>query len=338
MRRSKWLIFIIVTCVGIGGGLWLSAGVRAGIPLGLLRLSETNEVCDAEPQVASNADGSWIASVWVRGKLVDQSCVYRNRAALSWATETGALSAWHEPVVLPLPGGACAVHTDVSLAGTTAHVVTTYWSPCDASNADSAIRYYQCNLVAGTCTAMGDAVYQLGFLDRRISEVKVELDGQNRPQVVYTAGQHSLAQGDIFYTRYTGTSWSAPIKVSTGPKVDGFFRPALAVSDGRAHFVWERHRNTVEGRSRGDVQYRYCEVETGVCAPELPISFLYPDEYTDETTYPLPAITARDGHVFIAWNVCADVNTNPPCEEFKLLYARSNDNGLIIIKAFGSRF
>ena len=33
-----------------------------------------------------------------------------------------------------------------------------------------------------------------------------------------------------FIPGYTDTSWSAPIKVSTGPKVDGFYRPAIAES------------------------------------------------------------------------------------------------------------
>ena len=91
--------------------------------------------------------------------------------------------------------------------------------------------------------------------------------------------------------------------------------------------MWQRHRDYVDGlgrlRQRGDVRYLYCE-ETGDCG----IPLIYPSPITLlETTYPVPNVAARGDRVILTWNLCADVDNNPPCEKFYLVYARSDSNG-----------
>ncbi len=242
-----------------------------------------------------------------------------------WATETGDLSDWSPEVELPLPSGACAVHADAAVAGTTAHVIVSYWAPCNASDASSGINHYMCALDSGECALSEVAVTQAGSANLRLSDARIALDTEGSPHIAYARGTHGLAAGDILYTRWTGTVWSSPVIVSTGDKIDGFYRPAIAAGGERIHIVWERHRN--DGlRARGDVQYRYCTANTGQCQSGLPMTFVYPVALL-ESAYPMPAVAAHGDRVVTVWTVCADVDTNAPCNSFYLLYARSNNGG-----------
>ncbi len=305
--------------------LWFVVTVWAAFPLSPMRLSASSDVCDFEPRAAISADGQWLATAWIKGNMFNQGCISRGQALLRWGNEGAAQTNWSMPQTLSLPSDACAIHTDVALDGTTAHLAVSYWSPCDAVTANSALRYYTCNLLTGACTSGSDAVYQEGASGKRISDARIVLDTQSRPHIIYAQGTHALTDGDILSTRLNGGSWTAPVIVATGTKIGGFYRPVAAASGGRIHIAWERHRND-GNRSRGDVQYRYYNEDTGEFGTQR--TFLYPDASLDETTYPLPALAARDGTVLLVWNVCADVNINFPCEKFYLLYVRSNDNGL----------
>jgi len=325
MRKHWWGWLIVLLIAG-----WISgatAALTAWVHLPV-RLSASTSVCDFEPRSALSSDGSWLASVWIQGRRVNKGCVNRGAAVLRWATTEEAQTGWSNPTLLPLPAGyvsGCFVHADVALNGNLAHLATTVWSPCDQTDADSAIAYYTCDLSAGTCSAATVVVAQAGSANLRFSDVRIALDSQNRPHIVYGRGEHSLAQSKIFYTRDLGSGWEAPLQISSNTETS--YRPSIAASNGRIHFVWENHRDYVDGlgrlRQNGDVRYRYC-AEAGTCG--MIMGYPSPTNLS-ETTYPVPSIAARDDRVILTWNVCADVDNNPPCEKFYLVYARSNNNG-----------
>lgn len=314
---------IILPAMMVGLLLLLFSSVRADFDLSIARLSDQDSTCDIEPRAAISDDGQWLAVVWINGlKKESGGCKSQGQAQIRWATETSGASGWQGPYTLPLPTGACAVHADVDVIGTTAHVVVSYWQPCEDPQADSHIGYFTCNLEAGACNAVGDAVSQDGSEGLRLFDARLAADAQGRLHLIYSKATHGLLASDIYYTRYTDGDWTSPVKVSTGEKYDGFYRPAAAVSGNRVHITWERHRNTGGTRYR-DVQHRYCETPTGACGP---LTTYYPCPGL-EATGALPTVAARHNRVMLAWNVCADIDPNPPCESFYLLYARSDDNG-----------
>jgi len=323
-KRWRWLVGIAVTVVALGGATWALA-VWIHLPV---RLSASAAVCDVESRTALSENGEWLASAWIQGRQVNNGCVGRGTVVIRWATTELSQTGWSNQTALPLPGGygtGCFVHTDVALNNNTAHVAATVWAPCNQMNADSVIAYYTCNLSTGVCSSATIVASQSGAENLRFSEAQIVLDSQNRPHIVYGRGDHSLAQGKLFYTRNLGTGWSTPLLISPGSETA--YRPSLAASNGRIHIVWENHRDYLDSHGRwrqnGDVRYRYCE-EAGTCGNITG----YPSPTTlVETTYPIPDIAARDDRVILTWNVCADVDSNPPCEEFYLVYARSNTNG-----------
>ncbi len=292
-------------------------------------LSAPTDVCDIEPRSAISADDGWMASVWIQGRKINNGCVSRGAAMLRWVTTDAAQTGWSNPVALALPtayASGCFVHTDIALAGSVAHIAATVWSPCEDMNANSAILHYTCNLATGACSPATVAMAQLGTAGLRLSDTRIVLDSLHRPHIVYGRAEHTLAQGRLFYIRNLGSGWSVnPVQLS--PTSENAYRPALAASNGRIHVVWQHHRDYVDGlgrlRQRGDVRYRNC-AEEGVCNPV--IGYPSPTALT-ETTYPVPNVAARGDRVILTWNVCADVDNNPPCESFYLIYVRSNTNG-----------
>ncbi|MEJ5312090.1 MAG: hypothetical protein WHX52_20170 [Anaerolineae bacterium] len=325
MHKWRWRIGIALTLAALYGVTHVLA-VWWHLPV---LLSTPTAVCDMEPRSAISADGNWLASVWIQGRKINNGCVNRGAAILRWVTTDAAQNGWSSPVTLALPAAyatGCFVHTDVALDGSTAHVAATVWSPCDNTNADSAILHYTCDLASGACSPATVAMAQLGAEGLRLSDTRIVLDSQNRPHIVYGRGDHTLAQGKLFYTRNLGSGWSVtPVQLS--PTSENAYRPSLAASNGRIHIAWQYHRDYIDTlgrlRQRGDVRYRYCE-EEGVCNPVIG----YPSPTTlVESTYPVPDIAARGDRVILTWNVCADVDNNPPCKSFYLVYVRSNTNG-----------
>lgn len=331
-QRIRWspspeprLLLVLALVSVLAGILFFGARVGADLWLGSLRLSTEEDTCAAEPRSAASADGNWLATTWIRRTSVSGGCTTGGAAVIRWATETGDMPDWSPEVELPLPLGACAIHADTAVTDTTAHVIVSYWTPCNASDASSGINHYTCAMDGGGCSLSEVAVTQPGSANLRLSDARIALDTEGRPHIAYARGTHGLAAGDILYTRWTGTAWSSPVIVSTGDKIDGFYRPAIAAAGGRIHIVWERHRND-DLRARGDVQYRYCTAGTGQCQSGLPLSFVYPVALL-EPAYPTPAVAAHGDRIVIVWTVCADVDTNAPCSSFYLLYARSDNGG-----------
>ncbi|HQE92672.1 MAG TPA: Ig-like domain-containing protein [Anaerolineae bacterium] len=320
-KHGRWWLILTVIVVTVLSGATAVLAAWLHLPA---RLSAATDVCDIEPRTVMSADGEWLASVWIKGRQVNDGCVSRGAAVLRWAGQNG----WSDPVRLTLPAGygnGCFVHADVALNGPIAHLVTTLWAPCDDVQANSLIAYYTCNLQTGVCSAGTGVTSQAGAENLRFSDARIVLDSQNLPHIVYGRGDHSLAQGKLFYTRNLGSGWETPLRISSDTEMS--YRPSLAASNGRIHIVWENHRDYTDGlgrpRQRGDVRYRYC-AEAGSCGSIIG----YPSPTTlDETTYPVPGIAAHGDRVILTWNVCADIDRNPPCEKFYLMYARSNANG-----------
>lgn len=320
---QRWATAAVIVTVLSGTTAVLAAWLHLPV-----RLSAVSDVCDLEPRTALSADGAWLASVWIKGRQINNGCVSRGAAVLRWVTTGPDQTGWSALTTLPLPSGysnGCFVHADIALNGSQAHLAATVWAPCDHTSANSAVVHYTCNLVTGVCSPGTVVVAQSGTGNLRFSDARIVLDGQNHPHIAYGRGDHWLAQSRLFYTRNLGSGWETPVQISSGTETS--YRPSLAASNGRIHIVWESHSDYTDHlgrlRQRGDVRYRYC-AEAGTCSTTL----YFPSPTTlEETTYPIPSIAARGDRVILAWNVCADIDSNPPCNKFYLVYARSDTNG-----------
>lgn len=323
-RHWRWWVGVVVILAALYGAV----GVLAAWVHLPARLSDEASVCDIEQRADLSADGHWLATVWIQGRKMGDGCVSRGPAVLRWATTEASQTGWSERLSLPLPGDystGCFVHADVALSGSQAYIAATVWAPCDNLNADSAIAYYTCDLQSGVCNPATIVTSELGSNNLRFSEAQIALDSLARPHIVYGRGTHALAEGKLYYTRNLGAGWITPRLVS--PPNENAYRPALAASNGRIHIVWERHRDYEDPQHRmrqiGDVRYRYTE-EAGDFGTV--VGYSYPTNLV-EPSYPIPAIAALGERVVLTWNVCADVDGNPPCNKFYQVYTRSNANG-----------
>lgn len=309
----------------------------ADYPFGTTRLSEATSVCDIEPRSDSTDDGQWLGTVWIeRDQGTGGGCQTGGQAVVRWATEGAQYTTWQGPVRLPLPTlTACAVHADIALSGSTGHVAVSYWDNCTNQNTDSRVRYYTCDFTTGECFFRNDVALRSGpsFPYPRLSDVRITVGGDGRPHVVFAQGETGLlTNGSIWYARGTGVGWASAVLVSIGSPFNGAYLPMIAESQGRLHVVWEQHRSYVNDSGQpfqyGDVRYRYCDTSTSACYPEtFAIAYQHPDPSLRDATYPRLSIDARGDTVMFVWNICADVDLDRPCENFRLLYAGSTNNG-----------
>ncbi len=328
MKRLPKLL-ILVAGIGLFGLLFLANQVLASFPHTSTRLSGNDDVCDIEPRAAISPDGEWIASTWIRAQKVNDGCKSVGNAVLRWATENNALQTWSYPVVLNMPtADTCAIHTDIAITGTTAHVAVATWQPCSANEANSAIRYYACNMTTGVCSTGENAVSETGASTYRLYEARLTLDGAGQPHIVYSRAHHDLSGSQILYARKTTGIWTTVQQLSLD--AEKAYRPVIAAAKGRVHFAWEVHTDYIDRnqdpRGNGYVRYRYC-LENGTCPTNGQTTF--PSPYSPgsafpEGTYPIPAISAVGDQALLTWNICGDYNENKPCNYYHLLYAQIN--------------
>jgi hypothetical protein len=355
-KRRLWILALLFAGM-LGALLVLSYRVSADFVYIQKLLSAPAAPCGAvEPRADGSADGNWIAVAWIQGGRDEQlSCKISGKAILRAATEAATWPDWTPRVVVfdGNPKNVCAIHTDVALSGSTAHVVTSVRAPCLAQAGDSQtteIVYSTWDLAQDplAATEVVTAVSRTATTssDKRINDVRIALDGQGRPHIVYSLTTFFGREGEIMYHRNLGSGWDAetPRKASVllsgggGSSKDAAYRPQIAwgtdAGVGRVHLVWESHMDEVVDNPTsldGDVYHRTIDDDGSDfnAAPTmlgLARGVEYP--YVVESTHPYPALAARANHVVVAWNNCQDIDSqNSPCERFGLQYRRSTDNG-----------
>ncbi|MGC9358518.1 MAG: hypothetical protein ACP5GX_11655, partial [Anaerolineae bacterium] len=248
---------------------------------------------------------------------------------------------WQGPLDTFNPGGgACVNHTDVALAGTTAHVIATIQNPCE-NTSSSALHYRTCDLTTGQC---GDeqVVYEETAVGMRLLEAYVTLDQDEQPHIVFgrrdvlSAVDEWERRSEIWYARRgsDGITWK---RLRLSNSQNSAYRPSITWSwsptdeQGYVHFVWETHEpppasgiSAVNGR----VRYRRCpdDVEQLSGAIDCNNNPDYSGTLLADT-HPHPTLVAEGDRVILFWNRCSSFEPNPPCERFSLLYQRSELGG-----------
>ncbi len=348
MRQRVWVLVLL------WGGfvLLLIAGYQANAAYSFKPqyLSDESALCSAVlPRLDMSADGQWMAAVWIQGtryqRGTELACRRAGGAMLRWTTGTGAANDWSAPVQIAAghpPTGSCVIHTDVAVTSTTtgqavAHIVATVRDPCFIDSSDQAqrtvLQYYTYALPGGPLSEPEEVVVTYNADHALIRTVRVALDGDGRPHIVYSVADDyadpGQENGKIYYTyQQADGTWYVEINPSTqAPKPlsdpsTNAFNPEIVWAGGRAHIVWEIHKPSTEGRAlNGDVHYAHCSQDAG-CWPDLPLPL-----DTNVETYPYPSVAVQGDRVIVAWNRCVELDSNPPCETFVVLYGRSNDGG-----------
>lgn len=322
MKRRLWIILLSGLLVALFAGL--SQQAAAYLVHGPTLLSDPTAECSAvEPRLATSADSQWLAVSWVQS--TQNSSGYckdgQGRAVLRWATEGHTQAGWSTPLTV-FDGSAasdCIVHTDIALHGTTVHVVATAWRPCyDTTSA--AIYYRTCDLTTGGCSATETVA---STASGRMLDARIALDSQGAPYVIYNQGLDDASDGEVYFARKSGSSWTTVTELSQNNTYcqSNAYRPGIAwtqaTEGSRLLFVWEN-------RSTQDLCYRVCPA-SGTCTT-TPVNFR-PWTPQIQTTAPLPVVAAQGDRVVLVWQICVDEDSNRPCKKFDLLYARSNDGG-----------
>ncbi|MBN1873034.1 MAG: hypothetical protein JXA33_02310, partial [Anaerolineae bacterium] len=304
-------------------------------------LSDEETACEAVlPRSAMTEDGEWMVASWIQGREYetggqDPECRRAGDVELRWATGTGAADSWSDRVIV-LPGtppsGACTIHADVAITNTSggavAHIVATVRDPCFVNETEAqttTVKYLTYTLPGGELSAVEDVVTTYKENDELIRNVRIALDGEGKPQVVYGVADYEGELGAIYYTyRATSGVWVGdpenlePLRLSSA--TTEAYSPEVAWSMGRTHIVWEIHLPPITQGRNGNVYYVFC-TETGGCITPRPL------DDPNINTHPGPTIAARGDRVMVTWSRCIEADANAPCEQFIPIYARSNTSG-----------
>ncbi len=303
-------------------------------------LSSESEPCSAvKPRLATSSDKHWLAVAWVQEDEKSGGGCHANagRAILRWATEETSPSGWQGPLAVFDTSNGCINHVDVALDGATAHIVATIQKPCvDTTN--SSLLYRTCNLTTGECTAEIE-VYRETNPQLHLLEAYITLDQYGRPHIVYgrreIADDELTAVSEVRYTRQgSGGTWK---HIRLSGESERAYRPTITWSysptdaQGYVHFAWETHEalssGQLEGSINGRTHYRRCPDDAETVAGAINCNN-NPDQMgLPDKTHSRPALAVSGDRVILVWNRCDDVDTNPPCEKFNLLYRRSETTG-----------
>jgi hypothetical protein len=277
-------------------------------------LSQTRERVSAYPDLAVSPDGDRVVVAWTEG--YDERAGYRGHVYLRTASESGG--GWGNRISVFTGGSsACAYYrTAVAITDTTAHVAYVVFSGGDDGcfvPASMQVRYKACSLTSGQC-GEEEQVVSVAFLNNKITWVDLALDDSGNPHVVWAQyHKDQVSLGRIWYKVRDGGVWGAA-KVVHGDGDD--YAPAIAWAHGYAHVVWRE-------KSGHDILYR----RRGADGVWDPLVTVYPG--TERWPYNPDVAAGGADRVFVVWDRCHNRLTyeGQNCDEYDLLYQRSDTNG-----------
>jgi len=277
-------------------------------------LSQAANLDSARPDLAVSPDGNWVAVVWTEeyspGVGDHKGDVYLRAAS---EDEGG----WRDKVLV-FDGSEIESAYDAAMAisNTTVHVA--YVVVDDTPGYEKMqVRYRDCSLSSGECNPEQQAVSVPSWY--KITWVDIAVGENGLPHVVWSQTDQYGDDGVIRYTNLLYDDekqlwqWSPAERVSLEYDC---YRPAVAYANGYAHVVWEKEQDEPKqyyiGYGRRD--------ESGWETTKLS---------ADQTTLPPgnPDVAAWGNRVFVTWDWCSDMDPNPPCNLFKVVYRRSDDGG-----------
>ena len=318
-RRGAAIVLAAgLAAVALAAVLW---AVATAAPLGFLHvrfnLSQTPAGASAQPDLATSADGNWVAAVWTEdyGSGSGQA---KGHVYLRAASETGA--GWGNRIqVFTGTSSACAVDAAVAITDTTAHVVYVVFNDTCANPSQMQVRHRTCSLVQGQCIAKEYEVAAVGTASNRITWVDLALDVAGKPHVVWAQYDKDGKQGRIYYRGAFGDQWTNPETVASSGDNHA---PAIAYADNFLHVVWKDQ--PVQGDETQRVIYYRRRPTSGPGAAWESSTTICPRQAGPNN----PDVAAGSGKVFVVWDWCSFYDpVTKSCARYKLVYRRSNDSG-----------
>ena len=319
-RRGAAIVLAAgLAAVALAAVLW---AVATAAPLGFLHvrfnLSQTPAGASAQPDLATSADGNWVAAVWTEdyGSGSGQA---KGHVYLRAASETGA--GWGNRIqVFTGTSSACAVDAAVAITGTTAHVAYVVFNDTCANPSQMQVRHRTCSLVQGQCIAKEYEVAAVGTASNRITWVDLALDAAGKPHVVWAQYDKDGKQGRIYYRGAFGDQWTNPETVASSGDNHA---PAIAYADNFLHVVWKDQ--PVQGDETQRVIYYRRRLTTGPGMAWESSTVICPQQAGPNN----PDVAAGSGKVFVVWDWCLEYLSNPTscAGQYNLVYRRSTDSG-----------
>jgi hypothetical protein len=282
-------------------------------------LSQTRERMSAYPDLAVSPDGDRVVVVWTEG--YDEQAGYRGHVYLRAASESGG--GWGNRIPVFTGGSsACAYYrVAVAVTDTTAHVAYVVFDNTCLSPNFTRVYYVTCSLssTGGEC-GDGEQVAFAATSNSRITWVDLSLDTDGTPHVVWAEYFRDPVthedRGRIRYKARVGDGWGNAEYVHG---VGDNNVPAIAWANGYAHVVWQREWQDASGKDWYDILYRRRSVNGDWDPSGGPLVLLSAGEPQRD---PKVAAGGTD-RVFVVWDRCLEDD----CDEYALLYKRSDTNG-----------
>jgi len=308
-----------LAAVALAAVLW---AVATAAPLGFLHvrfnLSQMPARVSAQPDLAVNAGGNWVAAVWTE-EYTSGIGQAKGHVYLRAASETGA--GWGNKIqVFTGTSSACAVDAAVAITDTTAHVAYVVFNDTCANPSQMQVRHRTCSLIQGQCSTQADEVTAVGTDSNRITWVDLALDAAGKPHIVWPQYDKDGKQGWIYYRGAFGDHWTDPEPVASSGDNHA---PAIAYADNYLHVVWTDQLVQGDDIKRG-IYYRR-RPTTGPGAAWESSTTICPQQVGPNN----PDVAAGLGKVFVVWDWCLEYVSNPKscAGQYNLVYRRSTDSG-----------
>jgi hypothetical protein len=317
-ERKRGVAIVLSAAVAAAAVAVMLGAVAMARPLGFIHvqsnLSRASTLASAHPDLAVSLDGECVGVVWTeeyrRGLGYHKGHVY-----LRGASETGG--GWGDKLaVFPATDSACAYDAAVAVSGTVAHVAYVVFDDTCYDPDWIRVRYRTCDLTTGECD-QSQVVASVDTDYNTITWVDIAVDEEENPHIVWAQYDDYGQDGVIWYrTRYRtpdgGTSWNGKEYVRSGFDSNS---PAVSWAGGYVHVVWE------EAQSAGH-QIWYRRRDSSGWGP-------FEDLCTQQPIYlpGNPDVAARNGSVFVVWDWCRALDDESYCEQYDVVYRRSNDSG-----------
>jgi len=251
-------------------------------------------------------------AVWADERLEDHDPdIYFSRSGdngLSWSPDT------------MVSGGHISSHGKYSPDITVRRADGSFWVVWQDDRSDGGDIYYSVSHDQGAAWDTAAAVYN-GSGTQRLPRIAAH----GASGYLYTIWEDERSDdGDIYISRFTGSSWSSPLKISDDTSGKEQRNPNLTVdASGNVYAVWADTRNDPDGYD-GEVYFSRWISNTTWDAGNWSANVRLSDPTMDYAEGP-DILAGPGGVLFAAW--MERVPTGPATYDFQIVVARSTDRG-----------
>ena len=299
----------------------LLGAVAAAAPAAFLHvrfnLSQTPTSNSIQPDLAANADGTWVAAVWTEEFRGGLGYVNKGDVYLRAASEAGA--GWGSKIrVFTGTEDACAYAAAVAITGTTAHVAYVVFKDKCVSPSQVQVRHRTCSLSQGWCSPQEYLVTAVSMEYNKITGLDLALDAAGNPHIVWPQYDKSGENGTIYYKGVIGSTWVGPEPLTSGGNNHA---PTIAWADNYAHVVWTDQVGQDKSIERGIYYRRRLTARPDVAWDSLVIVL------GQQAGPNNPDVAAAAGRVFVVWDWCFKDPVTGSCAWYYLAYRSASSSG-----------